>query len=115
MPPPPPLPPGTVSVGTIQGVWHKASVLDCLPLAAPIGLSPLIILTLCGSERLFRGWGGVATRKSRSALHIHVLVCICSNVRQFVIQSSLTDHTIDHTTYLGVGGGGAECRDVRPS
>ena len=34
------------------GDWHKASVLDCLPLAAPIGLSPLLILTLCGSERV---------------------------------------------------------------
>ena len=34
-----------------KGVWHKASVSDCLPLAAPIGLSPLLILTLCGSER----------------------------------------------------------------
>ena len=28
-------------------------VLVCLPLAAPIGLSPLLILTLCGSERVF--------------------------------------------------------------
>ena len=34
------------------GGWHKASVSDCLPLAAPIGLSPLLILTPCGSERL---------------------------------------------------------------
>ena len=32
--------------------WHKASVSDCLPLAAPIGLSPLLILILCGSERV---------------------------------------------------------------
>ena len=32
--------------------WHKASVSDCLPLAAPIGLSPLLILTLCGPERV---------------------------------------------------------------
>ena len=32
--------------------WHKASPSDCLPLAAPIGLSPLLILTLCGSERV---------------------------------------------------------------
>ena len=24
----------------------------CLPLAAPIGLSPLLVLTLCGSERV---------------------------------------------------------------
>ena len=27
-------------------------MLLCLPLAAPIGLSPLHILTLCGSERV---------------------------------------------------------------
>ena len=33
-------------------VWHEAMVLVCLPLAAPIGLSPLHILTLCGSERV---------------------------------------------------------------
>ena len=34
------------------GGRHKASVLGCLPLAVPIGLSPLLILTLCGSERV---------------------------------------------------------------
>ena len=34
------------------GDWHKASVSDCLPLAAPIGLSPLLILTLRGPERV---------------------------------------------------------------
>ena len=34
------------------GVWLKASVSDCLPLAAPIGLSPLLILTHCGPERV---------------------------------------------------------------
>ena len=34
------------------GVWHKASVLGCLPLALPIGLLPLLILTLCGPERV---------------------------------------------------------------
>ena len=38
--------------GTEGGGWHKASVSDCLPLAAPIGLSPLLILTLCGPERV---------------------------------------------------------------
>ena len=38
--------------GVGGGVWHKASVSDCLPLAAPIGLSPLLILTLCGPERV---------------------------------------------------------------
>ena len=32
--------------------WHKASVSDCLPLAVPIGLSPLLILTLCGPEHV---------------------------------------------------------------
>ena len=34
------------------GGWHKASVSDGLPLAAPIGLSPPLILTLCGPERV---------------------------------------------------------------
>ena len=34
------------------GGWHNASVSDCLPLAAPISLSPLLILTLCGPERV---------------------------------------------------------------
>ena len=34
------------------GVWHKPSVSICLPLAVPIGLLPLLILTLCGSERV---------------------------------------------------------------
>ena len=34
------------------GGWHKASVFGCLPLAAPIGLSPLLILTLCGPQRV---------------------------------------------------------------
>ena len=34
------------------GGWHKASVSDCVPLAAPIGLSPLHIQTLCGPERV---------------------------------------------------------------
>ena len=33
-------------------VWHKAPVFGCLPLAAPIGLPPLLILTLCGPERV---------------------------------------------------------------
>ena len=35
-----------------SGGWHKALVLVSLPLAAPIGLSPLLILTLRGSERV---------------------------------------------------------------
>ena len=34
------------------GGWHKVSVFGHLPLAAPIGISPLHILTLCGSERV---------------------------------------------------------------
>jgi hypothetical protein len=38
--------------GKRGGGWHKASVSDCLPLAAPIGLSPLLILTLGGPERV---------------------------------------------------------------
>ena len=36
----------------LGGGWHKAAVSDCVPLAAPIGLSPLLILTLCGPERV---------------------------------------------------------------
>ena len=34
------------------GGWHAAMVLVRLPLAAPTGLSPLHIPTLCGSERV---------------------------------------------------------------
>ena len=34
------------------GGWHKASASGCVPLAAPIGLSPLHIPTLCGPERV---------------------------------------------------------------
>ena len=34
------------------GGWHRASGSGCLPLAAPIGLSPLLIRTLCGPERV---------------------------------------------------------------
>ena len=52
---PPTQPGGGGGVGTRPrggGGWHKASVSDCLPLAAPIGLSPLLILTLCGPERV---------------------------------------------------------------
>ena len=33
------------------GGGYKASASGCLPLAVPIGLSPLLILTLCGPER----------------------------------------------------------------
>ena len=40
------LPPGGGGVGTMPRVF------DCLPLAAPIGLSPLLILILCGPERV---------------------------------------------------------------
>ena len=36
----------------VGGGGHKASVFSCLPLAAPIGLSPLLILTPCGPERV---------------------------------------------------------------
>ena len=42
----------SVDKGGGGGGWHKASVFGCLPLAAPIGLSPLHTLTLCGSERV---------------------------------------------------------------
>ena len=35
-----------------EGGWHEAMGLGCVPLAAPIGLSPLYTPTLCGSERV---------------------------------------------------------------
>ena len=44
---------------------HNASVLDCLPLAAPIGLSPLLILTLRGPERVWAGEGGLGVLERR--------------------------------------------------
>ena len=34
------------------GGWHRAMGLVSLPLAAPIGLSPLHVLTLCGPKRV---------------------------------------------------------------
>ena len=64
----PPLPPpveqsmGRETRWRLRGgrVWHKASVFGCLPLAAPIGLSPLLILTLPG--------GGVGRRGALPAV-----------------------------------------------
>ena len=50
--------------GLRGGGWHKASVFGCLPLAAPIGPSLLLVLTLRGPERvsvvvvIARGEGG---------------------------------------------------------
>ena len=76
------------------GGWHKASVSDCLPLAAPIGLSPLLILTLCGSERVLvvcGGGGGIGTaaappsasdgnglqsHRGRPGVHGHLFVAV---------------------------------------
>ena len=55
------------------GGWHKASVFSCLPLAAPIGLSPLLILTLCGSERVCGCVGGHG-QGQRSANTLHALL-----------------------------------------
>ena len=51
----------TPHLGGGGGGWHEASVFVRLPLAAPIGLSPVHILTLRGSERVLwscRGGGG---------------------------------------------------------
>ena len=50
------------SPGGGGGGWHKASVSGCLSLAAPNSLSPLPMLTLCGSgggqtRRMGPGWG----------------------------------------------------------
>ena len=64
------------------GGWHKASVLGCL--AAPIGLSPLLILTLCGSERVL------------------------------VLSTEPLDDLSCLTTSRGRGGGGCECSLTTP-
>ena len=48
---PPPLTWNTEG-GEGGGGWHEVMVLVCWPLAAPIGLSPLLSLTLCRSERV---------------------------------------------------------------
>ena len=55
------------------GVWHKASVSDCLPLAAPIGLSPL--LTGRGGGGV-SGWGSRGFKKTD--IVILFLVCLCT-------------------------------------
>ena len=49
----PPAVEGAEVGGVDGGVWHEAMALVCLPLAAPLGLSPLHIPTLCGSERVW--------------------------------------------------------------
>ena len=66
--------------------WHKASVSDCLPLAARIGLSQLLILTLCGPKRVLvvspGGGGGLACR-------LWCIVLICSWRRLLAYRHSL--------------------------
>ena len=39
-------------VDIVGGIWHKASIFGCLPLAVPIGLSQLLVPALCGSGRV---------------------------------------------------------------
>ena len=54
-------PTATVEAGGGGGVglgWHRASVSDCLPLAPPIGLSPLLILTPVGPNVFWLFWRG---------------------------------------------------------
>ena len=82
----------TVTAAAGGGVWHKASVSDCLPLAAPIGLSPLLILTLCGPERVLvvstepldeqEGGGGGQTRKSAKQ-HLQHLTAHCAGIYHY--------------------------------
>ena len=50
------------------GGWHKASVSDCLPLAAPIGLSPLLSDPLWA--RTCFGWGGGGTTKAEGVCRL---------------------------------------------
>ena len=63
------------------GGWHKASVSDCLPLAAPVGLSPLLILTLCGPERVLVvrvGGGGSSSFAADLTSRRHLAAMRCN-------------------------------------
>ena len=50
------------------GGWHKAAVSNCLPLAAPIGLSPLPILTAGG------GGGVDPTYMAQNDPHVALII-----------------------------------------
>ena len=67
------------------GGWHEATVLVCVPLAAPIDPSSLYIPTLCGSERVLvvslGGGGGAADFSTHSEMDVGLnssFFCSCS-------------------------------------
>ena len=84
------------------GGWHRPSVSDCVPLAAPIGLSPLLILTLCGPELGGGGGPGInseaavspfgsgrACPRRRPTPTVHFDRLRCSQVHQRVLACPL--------------------------
>ena len=84
------------------GGWHQASASACLPLAAPIGLSPPLILTLCGSERVLvvstEMWGGGWHKASASAclplaapigLSPPLILTLCGSERVLVVSTEM--------------------------
>ena len=86
------------------GCWgrHKASVSDCVPLAAPIGLSPLLIRTLCGPERVLivstEMWGGGWHKASVSdclplaapiGLSPPLILTLCGSERVLVVSTEM--------------------------
>ena len=93
---------GPSESGGGAGGWHKASVFGCLPLAAPIGLSPLHILTLCGPERVPVGGGGGRKHTFNSIERVYSRAIAFSHRRCSVPLESWLPMTL-----LCGGGGGA--------
>ena len=75
------------------GGWHEAMVLVCLLLAAPFGLSPLYIPTLCRSERVLvvstepLGEGGGTRYLNHSSAMLNASYCHMKKLQQFCIHA----------------------------
>ena len=82
------------------GGWHRAMVLVGLPLAAPIGLSPLHIPTLCGSKRVLV----VSTEPGGGGGGLQILMASGCNADAQKRRHSL----------CGRGGGGSNTASERP-
>ena len=71
---------------------------------------PVRILTPNGVRKIFGVWREAASR-SQSAPHMHVLVCICSNVRQFIMLIIMI-HIGAPSDVWRLEGGGGGCPDL---
>ena len=74
-------------------------VLVCLPLAAPIGLSPLHILTLCGSERVLVVSTEPLDRQS-SGGGVPAVLCPIQRVN-FLTATAATPHRVSLLPQVG--------------